>query len=134
MAERVRAGLTAREGRRFAFPVGTAFLLFAAVFWWRDRELAAQVLVGLGGLLLVAGIVVPSRLGPVFRAWMGLAHAISKVTTPVFMGVVYYLVMAPIGFVRRTLGSNPVRHRPVQGSYWRDRDPEKRRGNLQRQF
>ena len=47
---------------------------------------------------------------------MGLAHAISKVTTPIFMGVVYFVVITPIGFIRRrAFGSNPLSPRAPAG-------------------
>lgn len=128
------APMTASEGRKFAFPVGTAFMVLAAITWWREHTLAMQILGGLGGALLVAGVVLPSRLGPVYRAWMGLAHAISKVTTPIFMGTVYFVVMTPIALLRRTIGSNPVRHERVENSYWRPREPGKSRSDLRRQF
>jgi hypothetical protein len=134
LAERVPARLTAREGRRFAFPVGLAFLALAGVLWWRDHLLAAGVLAGIGSTLLLGGLVLPSRLGPVYRAWMGLAHAISKVTTPIFMGVVYYGAIAPMGLLRRTFGSNPVRHIDEGGTYWKSRSGEGRRSDLTRQF
>jgi hypothetical protein len=62
---------------------------------------------------------------------MGLAHAISRVTTPVFLGVVYFAVMMPIGIVMRAVGRNPIRHHPREGSYWARPDG---RGNLTNQF
>jgi hypothetical protein len=65
---------------------------------------------------------------------MGLARALSRVTTPVFMGIVYFLVLTPIGILRRLLGSTPVKHAPVDDSYWHTRPEERRRGNLHRQF
>jgi hypothetical protein len=131
---RVRDRLTVREGRKFAFPVGLAFLVLASVAWWRDNVLFWQILGGIGGALLVAGVLIPTHLGLVYRIWMGIARAISKVMTPIFMSIVYYVVMMPIGLVRRTLGTNPIKHEPVKGSYWRRRDPGARRGNLKRQF
>ena len=134
MEKPIRARLTPGEGRRFAYSVGGVFLLIAGVFLWRGRTLTAQTLAAIGGLLLLAGTLAPSRLGPVFRAWMGLALAISTVTTPVFMGVVYFGVMTPIGILRRTFGVNPVRHEPVGDSYWHGRDPHRARSDLRRQF
>ncbi|NNF37217.1 MAG: hypothetical protein HKN71_01005 [Gemmatimonadetes bacterium] len=126
--------MTAREGRAFAFPVGAAFLVLAGITWWRDHALLTQIFGGLGGVLLAAGLVAPTALGPVQRVWMGLAHAISRVTTPIFMGIVYFLVLTPIGILRRLLGSNPVKHPAVDGSYWHTRPEKRRRGNLHRQF
>jgi hypothetical protein len=126
--------LTAKEGRAFAFPVGIAFLVLTGITWWRGHDLAMQIFGSLSGLLLVAGALVPSHLGPAYRAWMGLAHAISKVTTPIFMGVVYFVVLTPIGILRRMLGGDPMKHPAVEDSYWRTRPENKRRGDLNRQF
>ena len=134
MERGIPARLTPREGRAFAFPVGIAFGVLAGITWWRDHLLLTQVLGGLSGLLLVAGALVPTLLGPVQRAWMGLAHAISKVTTPIFMGIVYFVVLTPIGIVRRVVGRNPVVNPAIDGSYWHSRPEGKRRGNLHRQF
>ena len=124
---------TASEGRKFAFPVGTAFLLLSGLLLWRDKETAFRVVAGLGGVLWVAGLLIPSRLGPVFRAWMGMAHAISKVTTPIFMGIVYFVVLTPTGLVMRLVGRNPVRHKPNEGSFWQSNEGRPR-GDLTRQF
>jgi hypothetical protein len=125
--------LTAAEGRRFAFTVGAAFLVLAGIALWRDHPLLVRVFAVLGGLLGLAGVVVPGRLGGVHRAWMGLAHLISKVTTPVFMGLVYSVAILPIGLVMQALGRNPIRHRPVNGSYWMPRGDQPR-GQLKDQF
>ncbi|MFO7260849.1 MAG: SxtJ family membrane protein [bacterium] len=129
----VPARLSPAEGRRFAFVVGAAFLGLAVVFWWRAHAFSMRVAGALGVLLLLAGLLIPSRLGPVHRVWMGLAHAISKVTTPVFMGLLYFLVLTPVGIVRRTLGRDPL-VRPAGPSYWIERDAAHRRSDLERQF
>jgi hypothetical protein len=132
LEEGIPARLTVGEGRRFAFTVGIAFLVFGGIAWWRGHPSAAPVLGGVGTLLLLAGAFVPGRLGPVYRAWMALAHAISRVTTPVFMGIVYFVVIFPVGLGMRLLGRNPIAHRPAGGSYWFDRS--QRRGGMTDQF
>lgn len=134
MERGIPARLTPAEGRKFAFPVGLAFLALAGVTWWRGHETLVWVFGTLSGLLLLAGLLIPGRLGPVYRGWMKFAHLISLVTTPIFMGVVYYLVMAPIGLLRRTLGGNPVVQELEGGTYFRSRGEGDRRGDLTRQF
>ena len=133
MAGRVRAGLSKSEGRKFGLLVGGAFLVIAALFLWRGHELPMQIAGGLGGLLVLGGVLIPGRLGPVYDAWMGLALAISKVTTPIFMGIVYYLVLAPIGLARRLFGWNAMVHAEDAESYWKGRE-DVRTGGLTRQF
>ena len=122
MAGRVPAGLSARytaaQGRKFGLTVGLAFLALAGVLAWRAKPTAATVLAALGGVLLVGALVVPAALGPVERAWMALAHRISKVTTPIFMGVVYFGVMTPAGLIRRRAGSPIVSRREPGASAW----------------
>lgn len=134
MAAGVPARLTVAQGRRFGLTVGSAFLLFAAIAWWRGHPISSSVLAGLGGLLLLAGLVIPTHLGPIERAWMGLAHAISKVTTPIVMGVMYLAVLTPIGLARRMLGGNPMVHAAERASYWKARPEGRRGGNLMRQY
>ncbi|MGH7710684.1 MAG: SxtJ family membrane protein [Gemmatimonadaceae bacterium] len=118
MAQQVPARLTTRERRRFGFTVGVAFLLFAALSRWRGHDVAPLILGGIGGTLVLAGIVLPQALGPVYRWWMGLARVLSKVTTPLFMGLVYFLVLTPIGVIRRVFGSSPLEAKSRNGSYW----------------
>jgi hypothetical protein len=127
--------LSAAEGRRFGLTVGAAFLVLAAIAWWRGHVVAPTVLSTVGGLLVAAGIVVPTLLGPVQRGWMALAHAISKVTTPIVMGAIYLIVLTPVGVLRRLVSGNPLVHGVKSTTYWHHR-PERPRppSSMQRQF
>ena len=127
--------LTAAEGRRFGLTVGGAFLVLAAITWWRAHPRAMMVFGSLGGVLSLAGLVVPTYLGPVERAWMKLAHIISKVTTPIVMGVMYLGVLFPVGVLRRRFAGNPMVHAEREHSYWRSRETGSRRSaSMRRQF
>lgn len=133
MATRVPAGLTkdTRELRAFGLTVGAAFLLFGSLAWfWRGHVGAGQVLLGLGGLLIVGGLLVPNLLRPVERRWMGLAHAMSKVTTPIFLGVVYFVVFTPAGLLRRAVAGRVLDHNSGSTA-WQPVSPS---SSMERQF
>ena len=147
MAQRVSARLSRAAGRRFGLTVGIAFLLLGGATWWRlpgfrtasgDAAawslplVLAAVLALTGALLVTAAIIMPTRLGRIERAWMKLAHATSRITTPIVMGGVYFLVITPIGAVMRLLGRTPIVHRSRGGSYWITR--EQRTSDMRRQF
>jgi hypothetical protein len=132
MARAIPARLTAAAGRRFAFTVGAALLVLAGIVAWRGARPVALALGAIGGLLGLAGIVAPTRLGPVERAWYAFAAAISKVTTPIIMGVLYFVVLTPAGLLMRALGYNPLVRPP--GSAWVRRPDGARRSDLERQF
>ena len=133
MAEAVPAGLSPREGRKFGLILGGAFLLLAGVSRWRGHDLAPYVLGGLGLALVLAGVAVPRWLGPVQRAWLRLGLALSKVTTPIFMALVYFVVLTPTGVLMRLLGKNPLRRRDANGGLWVARKPDQEQ-SLTRQF
>ena len=90
-----------RKGlREFAFVTGgTIAALFGVVFPWlleRGWPLWPWVLLALlGG----TGLVAPQSLAGVYYWWMRFAQLLSKITTPVIMAVVYYLVVTPMGLV-----------------------------------
>ncbi len=135
MAERIPARLTAAEGRKFGLTVGSAFLVFAALFVWRHHETRAIVAAALGLSLWFGALAMPTQLGPLHRAWYGLAHLMSKVTTPIMMGIIYFLVFTPVALFRRMLGKNSLAHPEVAGGYWVARDATVgRRSDLERQF
>jgi hypothetical protein len=94
---------------------------------------AAVVLWVIAGSLLLAGLIIPGNLTPIHRGWMGLALLISRVTTPLFLGAIYYLVLTPFGVVRRALGKNSLVRAETGGSFWVSRE-DGGRSKLERQF
>ena len=129
--------LTPAEGRRFAWTLALAFAVIGSLAQWRGRERVAVIFAIVAGLFLIAGLVAPSRLGPVERAWMGLARAISRVTTPLFMGIVYFLVLTPTGLLRRAVTKRTLSPTRSGETFWVTRkpvDPEAARRRMERQF
>jgi predicted membrane-bound dolichyl-phosphate-mannose-protein mannosyltransferase len=135
MADTETPRLSAAAGRRFAFTLALGFGALALLFLWRDRPTLVRVAAGLAALIAVAGLTVPRHLGPVERAWTGLGMALGRVTAPIFIGVVYWLIITPVGVVRRTLGRSPLSHR-TGTSLWVSRAPDTRdpRDRMTRQF
>lgn len=122
------------ELRTFAWTVGAAFVALGALLAWRGRVVPGAVAAGGGVLLALAGLAAPRRLAPVHRAWMALAMAMSRLTTPLLMAAVYFLVLTPIALARRLLGRNAlVRPRDAR-THWIPRPPSDRRSDLRRQF
>ncbi len=110
--------------RKFGLTVGGVFLLLGTVSWWRGHEVAPRVLWTLGTPLVVLGAVAPSLLGPVERAWMAMAEVLGWINTRLILGAVYFLIVTPMGLVRRWRG-DPLdrRMRDGQTSNWVRREP-----------
>jgi hypothetical protein len=134
LENRVPARLTPAEGRKFGLVVGGAFLLLALLLWRRTHVTGATVAGAAGAALFLGGLAVPGQLGPVYRVWMGLAKAISKVTTPIVMSIIFFLVFTPAGFLVRLFGHRPLTHPRGAGTYWHSRPEGSRRGAMDHQF
>ncbi len=137
MAASARARLTAAAGRRFAFQVGGAFLLIGALLWWRARW-SAPLFAGIGTILIVLGMAVPDRLGPLERTWMRIGDLLGRVMGPITLAIIYFLVVTPLGWLRRRFGGSTL-VRPDGASFWIDKAPEDdsvatRRERMRRQF
>lgn len=113
-----RDQLRAGEARRFGLTVGTASLVLAALFRWRGRPAAAAGLSLVGILLCAGGLVLPERLGPAYRAWMTLAALLNRLTTPLLLAVVYFVVITPVALLTRLFGRDSLARPNRALSYW----------------
>jgi hypothetical protein len=120
-----------REARGFGLTVGG--VLVVAGGWWLFRgrfPSAAPWVLGTGALLLILALAAPAALLIPARLWMRFAEALSWVMTRLILFLVFYLVVTPIGLLRRLMGGDPLRRRAAPApSYWRpyparQRDPK----------
>jgi len=125
--------LSPAEGRKFGLTVGASFVVVTGMLWWRGHEIPMFLTAGLGLVLVLAGLAIPGRLGPARAAWMGLAQLIAKVTGPVFMGIVYFLVLTPAGGLVRLFTGNPLARQHGSGTTWVTRTVGQRT-DMRRQF
>jgi hypothetical protein len=86
---------------------------------------------------LAIAVFAAPLLGPLNRAWRRLALLLSKIMTPLVMGLLFFVVLTPIGIVMRLAGNDPLRLRFERDrpSYWLDRPaPTERQYSMTRQF
>jgi xanthine/uracil permease len=123
-----------RQGRRFGLTLGVAFLVIAGILAWREHPLGWRIVAGIASALVLGGLIVPTAMLPVERGWMRFAHLLSRVTTPIVMGILFFVIITPLGLLRRAFGKHGLpRGRPGE-SMWTERPPGSRQGDLKRQF
>lgn len=107
-------------------------LVFAAVFaiiglWplWSGGTVRWWSLAVAAGFL-VAAFVRPAILRPLNRLWFRFGMVLSKIMTPVIMGVLFITTFVPMGVAMRWIGKKDLlrlKLEPDAASYWIRRDP-----------
>ena len=106
-------------------------LVFAAVFLviagWpllRDGTFRWWALV-ISGVFAAVAVSRPMLLAGLNRRWMKLGLVLGKVVSPIALGILFYIVIAPIGFFMRVIGKDPLRLKldSSAASYWIPRKP-----------
>lgn len=117
-----------RTEREFGLIVGGVFTLIGAWWWYRARFVTAgEVLVLLGTLLIALGLIAPRALKYPSKAWMFLAEILGFVSTRIILALVFFLIITPIGVIKRVFGWDPLGRRAAPAeSYWRPY-PERQR-------
>jgi hypothetical protein len=111
--------------RQWALIVAPALGLVGALFYFVDWGIFsggqgfAKFLWSFGAFAFLTGIT-GTKLGlPAYWAWMGFVFVVSWVITHVSLGLVYFLVVTPLGLVGRMIGRDKLQLRARhQTTYW----------------
>jgi hypothetical protein len=111
--------------RSFGFVFASVFTIITLVKLWRGWTDWGYLWLGLAIAFAVAAAAAPSILAPLNRLWLKVGLALHKVMTPLIMGLLFFLVVTPIGLVMRASGKDMLRLKraPADKSYWIDRTP-----------
>jgi len=87
---------------------------------WRVATIAWTV----GGVAALLVWIAPALGRKLYVGWMLAAVPIGWTLTHVILGLIYYLVLTPIGLLMRLVGKDPMRRRLERdaSSYWIERD------------
>ena len=63
----------------------------------------------LGTVLIIWALISPKTLNPVYHYWMKFGLFMGAINSKIILGVVFYVMMAPMGFIKRLFGSDAMR-------------------------
>ncbi len=131
-----KSAVTDRQARKTALVVATVLLVIAAWNFYRGRTTVVAVFGGLAAALVLAGLALPALTRRFHLFWMKLAAALGYVNSRVLLGLIFYGLFTPYGFVSRLVGRDPLRRRGAQcESYWTERkDTRQAREQFERLF
>lgn len=105
--------------RDFGITFFVVFALIGGLLLHKGRG-AGYLSIGIGLLFLLGGIFAKSSLKVPYRLWMGFAVVLGFFMSRIILGILFYLVITPIGVALRLFGKDLLNERWDRevGSYW----------------
>ncbi|MCP4216858.1 MAG: hypothetical protein GY765_19560 [bacterium] len=113
------------EWRKFGIALAVILGIVAAIIYFKGNSLYPHFGAA-AGIILVAALVVPIVLKPVFIGFSYLGHVMGWIMTRLILGILYYLVMTPIRLVSLIFGKQflDLKINKKKKSYWIINDVE----------
>ncbi|MHC4861812.1 MAG: SxtJ family membrane protein [Planctomycetota bacterium] len=117
--------------------LGLFFGLIGGLVYWRAEAFAAAcILWSVGGALMLLYYAVPSLRRPLYLGWMYAVFPIGWTVSHIILGVLFYLLITPVGSVMRLFGRDTMCRRidAEAGTYWVERKVVPKAASYFRQF
>ena len=85
-------------------------------------------------IFLILGLINSNFLTPLNKLWFKFGKILGSVVAPIVMGVIFFLVITPTGFIMKLLGKDLLnkKYNNKVKSYWINR--EKSKSTMKQQF
>lgn len=126
-----------RELAWFGLLLLAFFGLIGALARWRfDSVGGGNTLWQVGAGLCLIYYAVPPLRKWLFLGWMYAAFPIGWTISHILLGIVFYLLLTPIGLIMRWSGRDllHLRFEPTKASYWVEHDPGEDSSRYFRQY
>lgn len=110
--------------KSFGITFAVVFGLIAAWLYWRKHVPIWSVMATAAGLFfLAAGFLTPQVLRPINLIWLKFGLLLHKIVNPIVMGLLFYVVFTPMGFIMRLAGKDllSLKLEKAAASYWTQR-------------
>ena len=127
---------TKKDLRKFGLTVGGVLLLITALLLYFEK-LSAPYFGVIGGILFLAGILIPQVLKPLNKIWMGLAIVLGFFMSRLILTILFYLILTPISFLAKLFGKKfmNLNYDKKSDTYWERRSEiHKNQIHYERQF
>jgi len=118
----IKKATTRKMLRSFGLTIGGLLIAIAAFLYWKEHAAAIYFAVP-GGLLALAGLIIPMQLKQLYWGWMSIALVIGFFMTRIILSIVYYLVFTPAAMIAKILGKDLIDAAVDKNakSYWQKR-------------
>lgn len=124
------------DWKKFGITMGIILAIIGFFLLWKKNNYFEYSFF-LAAAFIIPGLILPSVLKPVYKAWMALSVVMGFIMTRVIMFMIFYLIVTPIGLIASITGKKFLDMKIDQGakSYWIVREKtQKVKSDYERQF
>lgn len=124
------------SNRKFGYTIGIILIVLSILPTLLHHQPVRLWLLAPGVAMLVLALAAPASLGPINRLWFQFGLLLGRLTNPIVMGILFFAVLTPIGWLLRLRGHDllRLRHDADADSYWIHRDADAAPMSLTKQF
>ena len=94
---------------------GMIALFFGFLLPWLRHFAPPLWIWGLAAAFAVAGLLLPRSLAPVHAGWMRVGAVLGWINSRIILGIVFYVIILPVGMLIRLGGRDPMARRLDRG-------------------
>jgi ABC-type uncharacterized transport system permease subunit len=109
--------------KKFGITIGIVLFVIAGLLFYNNNSV--YIYWGISSLLLiVSGLIFPILLKPLNFIWMSFAVVLGFFMTRVILGILFYIIITPIGLIAKLFGKDFIDKRisKEKVSYWNYRE------------
>ena len=106
------------SNRSFGIVFFIIFFLIALYPLLSDQEIRLWALI-ISAIFLILGLLKSKLLTPLNKLWFRFGIFLGKIITPIIMGIIFFIVVTPIGLIMRLIGKDLLNLKyNKEKSYW----------------
>jgi len=105
------------SNRSFGIVFFTFFLILSLWPLTKGEEIKIGLLI-VSILFLVLGLIKSKILTPLNILWFKFGILLGRFVSPIVMGIIFFLVVTPTGYIMRLIGKDLLRLKKNKNSYW----------------
>ena len=125
-----------KQSKHFGLLLSIFFFILAVYLIFIKSIFLGQFLLILSGTFFLVSIAIPKSLSRITKLWLRFGDILGRVVSPITLGLIFFILIAPIGMLTRLFGRDELLLKRVnKRSYWLMRDKYNDKFNsFERQF
>ena len=124
------------SNKKFGIFFCVIFLIFSIYFYLNFFLTLSVFFIIFSLIFIILAFSYPKLLLPLNYAWMFLGFSLGRIINPIVLGIIYFLLITPIGIIRRFLGNDELKlhNNKKLSSYWIPKKNNTEVSNFKNQF